>query len=103
VESGEKDTVIVEIPKGNFTPLPLSDILESEEYKQTECNIPVVIGCRPNGEVIIEDLALCKHILIGGGVSNSALASYMEANGLTNADLNTLLTDNFRRYYLLLN
>jgi S-DNA-T family DNA segregation ATPase FtsK/SpoIIIE len=68
VESGEKDTVIVEIPKGNFTPVPLSDILESEEYKQTECNIPVVIGCRPNGEVIIEDLALCKHILIGGGV-----------------------------------
>lgn len=42
-------------------------------------------------------------VLVGGGVSNSALASYMEANGLTNADLNTLLTDNFRRYYLLLN
>ncbi len=42
-------------------------------------------------------------VLIGGGVSNGELASYMEANGLTNADLNTLLTDNFRRYYLLLN
>ncbi len=42
-------------------------------------------------------------VLVGGGVSNGELASYMEANGLTNADLNTLLTDNFRRYYLLLN
>lgn len=42
-------------------------------------------------------------VLVGGGVSNSELASYMEAAGLTNADINTLLTDNFRRYYLLLN
>lgn len=42
-------------------------------------------------------------VLLGGGVSNLELYSYMQNQGLTNADLNSLLTDNFRRYYLILN
>ena len=64
----DKDSFTVEIPKSDFSPVLLSDILEGEEYKASDCRIPVVIGYRPSGELIIDDLAACKHILIGGGV-----------------------------------
>lgn len=44
----------------------LKDALQSPEYKESEAKVPILIGEKIGGEVIVVDLYRMSHLLIGG-------------------------------------
>ena len=46
----------------------LKDALQSPEYKESEAKVPILIGEKIGGEVIVIDLYRMSHLLIGGRI-----------------------------------
>ncbi len=77
-----KGCVGIEVPNKNAQSVFLRDILESEDWANTEAEIPIALGKRVNGKPLVADLAKMPHMLIAGATGsgktvclNSVIAS----------------------------
>ena len=61
-----KSAVGVEVPNRVKSTVIMRDLMESEEWKNTKCKIPLVLGKDVYGKPIIADLAEMPHVLIAG-------------------------------------
>lgn len=46
---------------------PLSELLQSQEYKKSKATLPIIVGTDTNNKLFIQDLCKMPHLLIGGG------------------------------------
>src|ERR1017187_390548 len=60
-----KGTVGIEVPNTTRTTVYLRDMLESDEWRNSGCTIPIALGRDVTGNPIIGDLANMPHLLIG--------------------------------------
>jgi len=61
-----KSAIGIEIPNKTRTLVSIREILESEEFKKTEANIPIVLGRTVSGKSKITDLSAMPHLIIAG-------------------------------------
>ena len=66
--SEDNNSFVIEVAKKHFDEIPLTSALESEEYKKTNAEIPIIIGYDTKDALLISDLAVASHILIYGDV-----------------------------------
>ncbi|HVM60413.1 MAG TPA: DNA translocase FtsK [Verrucomicrobiae bacterium] len=93
-----KGTVGIEVPNTSRTTVYLRDILESDEWRNSGCAIPVALGRDVKGNPILGDLANMPHLLIAGATGsgktvcvNAILASLLYR--FTAEDLRLVLID----------
>ena len=67
-KADEPSSFVIEIAKQEFDKAPLSKAFESNEYRESTCQIPIVIGYDTNDDLVVDDLAELRHILIFGDV-----------------------------------
>ena len=58
----------IEIPNEKPSIVPLRDIISSDEFRDTDCRLPLAIGADVSGKPRIIDLAEAPNILVGGAV-----------------------------------
>lgn len=61
-----KDVVGIEIPNNRIQTIYLREIFESEEFRNSNANLPIALGKDVIGNPVIEDLATLPHLLIAG-------------------------------------
>jgi len=61
-----KSSVGVEVPNAVKTKVIMRDLLESEEWRNTKCRIPLALGKDVYGHPIIADMTEMPHLLIAG-------------------------------------
>lgn len=61
-----KGTIGIEVPNKNKQIVPLRAIIESESFKRSTMDLPIVIGKGIDNETCIVDLATMPHLLIAG-------------------------------------
>jgi len=93
-----KGTVGIEVPNSSRTTVYLRDMLESDEWRNSGCTIPIALGRDVKGNPIIGDLANMPHLLIAGATGsgktvcvNAILASLLYR--FTAEDLRLVLID----------
>jgi S-DNA-T family DNA segregation ATPase FtsK/SpoIIIE len=62
----EKNVLGIELPNRIRNTIFLKDILDSDQYRNTNCALPIILGVNIAGEPVIIDLAKCPHLLIAG-------------------------------------
>ena len=65
-----KDTVGIEIPNRRKQEVTLRELMESEEWLQTDALIPLMLGMDVLGNVIIGDLARMPHLIMAGNTGS---------------------------------
>lgn len=73
-----KTTVGVEIPRSPREIIYLDEVLDSDDYRQTEKKLPIIMGKDAYGEVAITDLASMPHMLVAG-VTGSGKSVFINA------------------------
>ncbi|MCB1244581.1 MAG: DNA translocase FtsK [Verrucomicrobiales bacterium] len=61
-----KDTVGIEIANARKVPVVFRDLLEDEEFRSSDCKIPLALGKDVYGKTIVGDLAKMPHLLVAG-------------------------------------
>lgn len=61
-----KDVVGIEIPNNKIQTIYLREIFESEEFRNSNANLPIALGKDVIGNPVIEDLSTLPHLLIAG-------------------------------------
>lgn len=56
----------IELPNKNREIVLLRDLLETDEYKNSELKLPIALGKSINGEPVIADLTKMPHLLVAG-------------------------------------
>lgn len=62
----ERNVVGIELPNKTRNTIFLKDILMSNEYRNSNYNIPIILGSNIAGESVLMDLAKAPHLLIAG-------------------------------------
>jgi S-DNA-T family DNA segregation ATPase FtsK/SpoIIIE len=62
----EKNVVGIELPNRVRNTIFLKDILESNEYKNSNYALPIILGSNIAGDTVVMDLAKAPHLLIAG-------------------------------------
>ena len=62
----DNGTIGIEVPNRKRSVIPVSDILESPEYRNTDMELPIAIGQTVKGETFMADLAEMPHLLVAG-------------------------------------
>lgn len=70
MESGVRGSISVDIPNDAEEMIVLRDILETDEFKNSEGILPLAMGIAQDGEVVVEDLTGMPHLLIGGATGS---------------------------------
>ncbi|MCL2322329.1 MAG: DNA translocase FtsK [Oscillospiraceae bacterium] len=65
-----KPVIGIEIPNKKQTPVFLREVVESDEFKNTKCNIAFAMGKDISGKCIISDLTQMPHLLIAGATGS---------------------------------
>ena len=65
-----KDAVGIEIPNKVSSPVSLTGLITSQQWKKASFEIPVALGKNVSGEAIITDLARAPHLLIAGSTGS---------------------------------
>ena len=74
----EKDITESLQPRNNsFEKILLEKALESEEFKNSEYKIPIIIGYDDENNLLIDDLSRTPHILVGG-MSGSGKSIFLQ-------------------------
>ncbi|MBI4358724.1 MAG: DNA translocase FtsK [Candidatus Omnitrophica bacterium] len=60
----------IEIPNSTTTIVSLRELLESIEYRETSCDLPLLLGKDTSGKAIISDLTDMPHLLIAGATGS---------------------------------
>ncbi|MFT7087217.1 MAG: S-DNA-T family DNA segregation ATPase FtsK/SpoIIIE [Rickettsiales bacterium] len=61
-----KTTIGIELPNAKREMISFRDMVESNEYKYSQADLPIILGKDIGGEPIIVDLAKMPHLLIAG-------------------------------------
>lgn len=64
------NAVGVEIPNSHPSAVFARDIMESPAWRESRCEIPVVLGKNVSGEPVVIDLAKAPHLLIAGATGS---------------------------------
>ena len=59
-------TVGIEVPNVQRNTIPFSDMLMSNEYRETDMELPLCIGKRTDNSIFMADLATMPHLLVAG-------------------------------------
>jgi S-DNA-T family DNA segregation ATPase FtsK/SpoIIIE len=62
----ERGTVGIEVPNKQRVTIPMADMLYSEEYQNTDMELPLCIGRKVDCNVFMVDLAEMPHLLVAG-------------------------------------
>lgn len=62
----ERGTVGIEVPNQERESIPMMQMLYSDEYMNTQMELPLVLGRKVNNEVFMADLATMPHLLVAG-------------------------------------
>ena len=62
----ESGTVGIEVPNKVRQNVPMMEMLYSDEYMDTDMELPLVLGRKVNNDVFITDLAKMPHLLVAG-------------------------------------
>ena len=74
----EKDiTESLQPQNNNFEKIALEKALESEEFKNSEYRMPIIIGYDEQNNLLIDDLSRTPHILVGG-MSGSGKSIFLQ-------------------------
>ena len=65
-----RNAVGVEVPNAKAASVSLRAMMESDAWKKTRANIPVILGKDVSGTVVVVDLAKCPHLLIAGATGS---------------------------------
>jgi len=65
-----KSSVGVEVPNAIKTKVIMRDLLESDEWRNSKCRIPLALGKDVYGHPIVADLAEMPHLLIAGSTGS---------------------------------
>jgi DNA segregation ATPase FtsK/SpoIIIE, S-DNA-T family len=65
-----KSSVGVEVPNAVKTKVIMRDLLESDEWRNSKCKIPLALGKDVYGHPIVADLAEMPHLLIAGSTGS---------------------------------
>ncbi len=65
-----KNTVGIEVPNNNAKTVYLRDLMKSEEWKNTEAAIPLLLGRDISGDPVLLDLETAPHLLIAGATGS---------------------------------
>lgn len=71
----ERGVIGIIIPNKNFQILPLQALIASQEFKDTDFELPLILGRTMNVENFIVDLRTQPHILIGGATGQGKSVS----------------------------
>lgn len=61
-----KGTIGIEVPNRNPEIVPMRMVIESKEYQDTKCELPIAMGCTISNKVFVKDLAKMPHLLVAG-------------------------------------
>lgn len=61
-----KGTIGIEVPNARPRTVPLAELLEATEYRNTPAALPLALGKTITGEAFVRDLAQMPHLLIAG-------------------------------------
>jgi S-DNA-T family DNA segregation ATPase FtsK/SpoIIIE len=61
-----KNALGIELPNDTRQIITLREILESNEYKNPEIQLPIALGRNIMGEIVVADLAKMPHLLVAG-------------------------------------
>lgn len=64
--SSNRATIRVEMPSDNPQPIPFRAIVNSKEFQQSDCILPIAFGKTSMNEWYVMDLAKTRHLLIAG-------------------------------------
>ena len=74
----------IEVPNATRTKVVMRELLESDEWRNSEARIPIALGKDVDGHPVVADLAEMPHLLIGGSTGsgksvcfNSIIASLL--------------------------
>ncbi|MBI4368214.1 MAG: DNA translocase FtsK [Candidatus Omnitrophica bacterium] len=65
-----KSAVGIEIPNSSTTIVCLRELLETNEYRQHGCQLPLLLGKDTSGKPLVADLAEMPHLLIAGATGS---------------------------------
>ncbi len=65
-----KNAVGVEIPNSKASPVFFRNMVESESWRSTKADLPIVLGKDVSGKAVILDLAKAPHLLIAGATGS---------------------------------
>jgi len=60
----------IEIPRHSGEIVHISEIINSPEFKSTDVSLPIALGKKVTGEIVVEDLAGMPHLLIAGATGS---------------------------------
>lgn len=64
------NSVGIEVPNKDWGEVPLREILESPEWRDSKAQMPIVLGKDMNNKPVVTDLAKIQHLLIDGSMGS---------------------------------
>lgn len=61
-----KDSVGIEVPNDRASMVPIKSLVSSEEFLQSDAELPIPIGCTVDNHVKVFDLTKTPHLLVAG-------------------------------------
>ena len=61
-----KDSVGIEVPNDRASMVPIKNLVTSEEFQQSDAELPIPIGCTVDNRVKVFDLTKTPHLLVAG-------------------------------------
>lgn len=65
-----KNTIGIEVPNSTIATIPLRAIMDSEAWKNSKAEVPVILGKDVSGKISILDLTRAPHLLIAGATGS---------------------------------
>ncbi len=65
-----KSAIGIEVPNRQVEPVYLAELLASDEFQESDANLPLAIGKDISGNIIIGDLSKMPHLLIAGATGS---------------------------------
>lgn len=89
----ERGTVGIEVPNQERESIPMMQMLYSDEYMNTQMELPLVLGRKVNNEVFMADLATMPHLLVAGA---TGMGKSVGLNVIISSLLNKLTPDELK-------
>lgn len=89
----ERGTVGIEVPNKERLNVPMGEMLQSEEYRTTDMELPLVLGRKVDNSIFMADLAKMPHLLVAGA---TGMGKSVGLNVIITSLLNKLSPDELK-------
>ena len=89
----ERGTVGIEVPNQERESIPMMQMLYSDEYMNTQMELPLVLGRKVDNSVFMADLATMPHLLVAGA---TGMGKSVGLNVIITSLLNKLTPDELK-------